>query len=69
MKTKDEPEKQTGNKAKTNLAKLLKNIETPKKQSENKPKNKAGHLVENKRGSSGPRSAPVPMRATMVVSA
>ncbi|MEJ2008776.1 MAG: hypothetical protein P8Z30_11585 [Acidobacteriota bacterium] len=48
LKTKDEPKKQTGNKAKTKLAILLKTIETPKKQSENKPKNKAGHVVENK---------------------
>ncbi|MEJ2009695.1 MAG: hypothetical protein P8Z30_16335 [Acidobacteriota bacterium] len=49
MKTKDEPEKQTENKAETKLAMLLKTIETLEKQSENKPENKAGHVVENKR--------------------
>ncbi|MEJ2009932.1 MAG: hypothetical protein P8Z30_17550 [Acidobacteriota bacterium] len=46
MKTKDEPKKQTENKAETKLAKLLKTIETPEKQSENKPENKPGQVVE-----------------------
>ncbi|MEJ2009886.1 MAG: hypothetical protein P8Z30_17310 [Acidobacteriota bacterium] len=49
MKRKDEPKKQTENKAETKLAKLLKIIKTSKKQSENKPENKAGQVVENKR--------------------
>ncbi|MEJ2008619.1 MAG: hypothetical protein P8Z30_10775 [Acidobacteriota bacterium] len=49
LKTKDEPKKQTENKAETKLANLLKTIDTSKKQSGNKPENKAGHLVENTR--------------------
>ncbi|MEJ2009738.1 MAG: hypothetical protein P8Z30_16555 [Acidobacteriota bacterium] len=48
MKTKDEPKKQTGNKAETKRAMLLKTQERPEKQSGNKPENKAGHVVENK---------------------
>ncbi|MEJ2008947.1 MAG: hypothetical protein P8Z30_12465 [Acidobacteriota bacterium] len=48
MKTKDQPKKQTGNKAETKLAILLKIHGGPKKQSENKPENKAKQPVENK---------------------
>ncbi|MEJ2009090.1 MAG: hypothetical protein P8Z30_13205 [Acidobacteriota bacterium] len=48
MKTKDLSKKQTGNKAETKRAMLLKINEGPKKQTGNKPENKAGYLVENK---------------------
>ena len=47
MKTKDQPKKQTGNKAETKLPILLKTKEWPEKQTGNKPENKAGQLVEN----------------------
>ncbi|MEJ2008870.1 MAG: hypothetical protein P8Z30_12075 [Acidobacteriota bacterium] len=59
LKTKDQPKKQTGNKAETKRAMLLKTNKRSKKQSGNKPENKAGQVAENKRPRKNkPKKAP-----------
>ncbi|MEJ2008791.1 MAG: hypothetical protein P8Z30_11660 [Acidobacteriota bacterium] len=47
LKTKDQPKKQTENKAETKRAMSLKTNDRPKKQSGNKPENKATQRNEN----------------------
>ena len=49
LKIKDNPKKQTGNKAETKLPKLLKKKKGPKKQTENKPETKLAMLLKIKR--------------------